>query len=126
VPLDDVLARCYVLHRDLVFDMNLWAALGAEYFYYLYSFPKRLPVSWNERELLAENAGIGCKACAYALQARISEALTFAEEAQTQTLKAFDIFAGAGAMSLGMESATGGMKTTHAVEISPSAAQTFR
>ena len=123
MPLEDFLAPCYVLHKDLIFDMNLWTALGAEYFYYQYRFSQRLPASWNERERLAENAGIGCEICAYVLQARISEALTFAEE---RKLKAFDVFAGAGAMSLGMETATGGMRTTHAVEISPSAARTFR
>ena len=126
VPLEDLLAPCYVLHKDLIFDVNLWTALGAEYFYFQYRFSQRLPASWNEREHLAENARIGCEICAYVLQARIGEALTFAEEAQTRKLRAFDVFAGAGAMSLGMENATGGMRTTHAVEISPSAAQTFK
>lgn len=126
VPLEDLLAPCYILHKDLIFDMNLWTALGAEHFYYQYRFSQRLPASWNERERLAENAGIGCEICAYALQARIGEALTFAEEAQTRKLRAFDVFSGAGAMSLGMETAAGGMRTTHAVEISPSAARTFR
>lgn len=105
---------------------TMWTKLGAEYFYYLYRFSKLSPASWDDREVLAENAGVGCEICAYALQAHIGDALTFAEEAQTQKLRAFDIFAGAGAMSLGMENATGGMRTTHAVEISPSAARTFR
>ena len=100
--------------------------LGAEYFYYRYRFTQRSPVSWDERELLKESAGVGCETCAYALQTRLAEAVEFAEEAQTQRLRAFDVFAGAGAMSLGMEDAAGGMKTTHAVEISPSAAKTFR
>ena len=126
VPLDDVLAPCYVLHKNLVWDMNLWVTLGAEYLYYLYRFPQRSPASWNDRELLAENAGVRCKFCAYELQAHIADIVTFSEEAQAQKLRAFDIFAGAGAMSLGMENATGGMRTTHAVEISPSAARTFR
>ena len=126
VPLEDLQAPCYVLHKDLIFDMNLWTALGAEYFYYQYRFSQRLPASWNERERLTENAGMGCEICAYVLQARVGEALTFVEETQTRKLRAFDIFAGAGAMSLGMENATGGMRTTHAVEISPSAARTFR
>ena len=126
MPLNDILAPCYVLHKNLIFDMNLWVTLGAEYFYYRYRFSQRSSVSWSERELLAENAGFGCEICAYALQAHIGDSLTFAEEAQTQKLRAFDIFAGAGAMSLGMENATGGMRTTHAVEISPSAARTFR
>jgi DNA (cytosine-5)-methyltransferase 1 len=126
VPLDDVLAPCYVLHHDLIFDKNLWAALGAEYFYYRYRFTGLSPVSWKEREAVKESAGVGCETCAYALQARLAEAVAFAEEAQKHKLRAFDVFAGAGAMSLGMEGATGGMRTTHAVEISPSAAQTFR
>ena len=106
--------------------MNLWTALGAEYFYYRYCFTKRSPGSWDEREPVEENARVGCETCAYELQARLSEAVEFAEEAQKHRLRAFDVFAGAGAMSLGMEGATGGMKTTHAVEISPSAARTFR
>ncbi|KAH9984055.1 S-adenosyl-L-methionine-dependent methyltransferase, partial [Russula compacta] len=126
VPLEEVLAPCYVLHRNLIFDMNLWTMLGAEYFYYRYHFTQRSPMSWDERESLKESAGVGCETCAYALQARLAEAVEFAEEAQAQRLRAFDVFAGAGAMSLGMEDVTGGMKTTHAVEISPSAARTFR
>jgi DNA (cytosine-5)-methyltransferase 1 len=126
VPLDDVLAPCYVLHHNLIFDMNLWTALGAEYFYYRYRFTRRSPGSWDEREPVEENARVGCETCAYALQVRLTEAVEFAEEGQKHRLRAFDVFAGAGAMSLGMEGATGGMKTTHAVEISPSAARTFR
>jgi hypothetical protein len=38
VPLDDVLAPCYALHYDLIFDMDLWTALGPSYFYYRYRF----------------------------------------------------------------------------------------
>lgn len=125
MPLDDVLAPCYILHHNLIFDMNLWTALGAEYFYYRYRFTRRSPGSWDEREPVEENAGVGCETCAYALRARLTEAVEFAEEAQKHRLRAFDVFAGAGAMSLGMEAMVG-MKTTHAVEISPSAARTFR
>jgi DNA (cytosine-5)-methyltransferase 1 len=125
VPLDDVLAPCYALHHNLIFDMNLWTVLGAEYFYYRYRFTRRHPASWDEREPVKEDAIVGCETCAYALQVRLAEAVEFAEEAQKHKLRAFDVFAGAGAMSLGMEGSTG-MKTTHAVEISPSAARTFR
>jgi DNA (cytosine-5)-methyltransferase 1 len=114
------------VHKNLVLDMNLWTTLGAEYFYYQYRFSQRSPASWNEREVVVENAGVGCEICAYTLQAHIGDTLAFAKEAQTQKLRAFDIFAGACAMSLDMENATGGMKTTHAVESSPSAARTFR
>jgi DNA (cytosine-5)-methyltransferase 1 len=126
VPLDDVLAPCYVLHYDLILNMDLWTSLGARYFYYKYRFPRRSPASWDVRELLKESAGIGCEACAFVLQDRLAEAVSFSEEAEARKLRNFDIFAGAGAMSLGMEAAAGGMKTTHAVEISPSAARTFR
>ncbi|KAH9973348.1 S-adenosyl-L-methionine-dependent methyltransferase [Lactifluus volemus] len=125
VPLHDVLAPCYVLHHNLIFDMELWAALGPSYFYYKYRFPRRHPASWNERELLEESTGFGCETCAFVLQDRLAEVVSFSEEAHVHKLRAFDVFSGAGAMSLGMESA-GSMETTHAVEIAPSAARTFR
>ncbi|KAI0296343.1 S-adenosyl-L-methionine-dependent methyltransferase [Multifurca ochricompacta] len=126
VPLDSVIAQCYVLHHDLIFDMNLWTGLGAVYFYYRYRFVagRYPPSSWDEREPLGENEGSGCQTCAYALQARIAEAVAFDEETRKRKFRALDLFAGAGALSLGLEG--GGMKTTHAIEISPSAARTFR
>ncbi len=106
--------------------MDLWATLGPAHFYYRYRFALRRPASWDERVPLAEDAGVGCETCAYALQARLAEAVSFEEEAQARKLRVLDVFAGAGAMSLGMESATSGMKTTHAIELGPSAARTFR
>ncbi len=116
-PAEHLLAQCHVLHRDLIPDMDLWAMLGPAHFYYRYSFAQLRPASWDERVPLEKNAGIGCEICA--------EAIEFEEESQARKLRALDVFAGAGAMSLGMESFTG-MKTTHAIELSPSAAQTFR
>jgi hypothetical protein len=68
--------------------------------------------------VLTENVVVGCKICVYALQAHIGNTLTFADEAQTQKLRAFDIFAGASIMSLGIENVTDSMRITHAVEIS--------
>jgi hypothetical protein len=45
VPLDDMLAPCFVLHWDLVFYMDPWIALGAGYFCYKYRFLGRFPAS---------------------------------------------------------------------------------
>lgn len=45
--------------------------------------------------------------------------------AQGPTLRALDVFAGVGAFGLGMEEA-GGIRVTHAIEISPSAAKTLK
>lgn len=42
-----------------------------------------------------------------------------------RTLRALDVFAGVGAFGLGMEE-VGGIKVTHAIEISPSAAKTLK
>jgi hypothetical protein len=65
--------------------------------------------------------------CAYVLQACLVEAVAFEEEAQARKLRVLNMFSRAGlAMSLGMESATSGMKTTHAIELAPSAARTLR
>ncbi len=79
MPLDDVLAPCYVLHHNLIFDMNLWSALGVEYFYYQYCFTRRTPGSWGEWEPIKENAGVECKTCAYTLQACLTKAMEFAK-----------------------------------------------
>ncbi|KAF8262785.1 S-adenosyl-L-methionine-dependent methyltransferase [Lactarius quietus] len=125
-PVEHLLEQCYVLHHDLIFDMELWATLGPAHFYYRYRFALRKPKSWDERVPLEEDAGIGCETCAYALQARLAEVVAFEEESQASKLRVLDVFAGAGAMSLGMESGMNGMKTTYAIEIAPSAARTFR
>jgi DNA (cytosine-5)-methyltransferase 1 len=125
-PVENLLEQCYVLHHDLIFDVELWATLGPAHFYYRYRFEKLRPTSWDERVLLEDDAGIGCETCAYVLQARLAEVVAFEEEAQASKLRVLDVFAGAGAMSLGMETGTSGMKTTHAIEVGPSAAQTFR
>ena len=81
--------------------------------------------TWDERELLEESAGIECETCAFMLADCPAE-VSFSEEAQTRKPRAFHVFAGAGAMNLGMEAAACGMKTTRAVEIVPSAARTFK
>ena len=125
-PVENLLAQCYVLHHDLIFDMDLWATLGPAHFYYRYRFALHKPASWDERVPLAEDAGVGCETCAYALQERLAEAVAFEEEAQARKLRVLDVFAGAGGMSLGMETAMSGIKTTHAIELAPSAARTLR
>jgi site-specific DNA-cytosine methylase len=45
---------------------------------------------------------------------------------QACKLRIFDVFAGVGVMSLGIESAMNGMKTTHAIKLVPSAVRTLR
>ena len=125
-PIENLLEQCYVLHQDLIFNLDLWATLGPAHFYYRYRFKELKPESWDERMFLEEDAGIGCETCAYALQARLAEVVAFEEEAQVSRLRVLDVFAGAGAMSLGMETGTSGLKTTHAIEVGPSAARTFR
>jgi hypothetical protein len=106
--------------------MDLWATLSPAHFYYRYRFALRKPASWEERVPLAEDAGVGCETCAYVLQARLVEAVAFEEEAQARKLRVLNMFSRTGAMSLGMESATSGMKTTHAIKLAPSAARTLR
>jgi hypothetical protein len=106
--------------------MDLWATLSPVHFYYRYRFALHKPALWEECVPLAEDAGVGCETCAYALQARLAEAVAFEEEAQVHKLHVLDMFSCAGAMSLSMESATSGMKTMHAIELAPSAARTLR
>jgi hypothetical protein len=71
-----LLAQCYVLHHDLIFEMDLWATLSPAHFYYRYLFALRKPASWEERVPPAEDSGVGCQTCAYALQARLAQAIS--------------------------------------------------
>jgi hypothetical protein len=106
--------------------MDLWATLGSTHFYYRYRFALCKTALWDEHVKLTEDAGVGCLTCAYAMQARLAEAVAFEEEAQSCKPRVLGMFGGTGAVSLSMESATSGMKTTHAIKLAPSATRTLR
>ncbi len=118
-----LLQRCSVIHRS---RKNLWSwlARSPHRFFVQYSSQTLKPKRWEQLGQLKSKQIPVCKQCYMADEADARRVDTFAKEPRL-SLRTFDPFAGVGAFGLAMED-TGCVKVTHAVEISPSAAETLR
>lgn len=103
--------------------MKTWLALSPYHFYVSSVCPSTETRSW------ADSTKLPCKnfaVCGLCMKEKLVEAdMISTFEQHVEPLRIFDPFGGVGAFGLGMARA-GCMKTTHAIEISPSAAKTLR
>ncbi|KAI1797446.1 S-adenosyl-L-methionine-dependent methyltransferase [Ganoderma leucocontextum] len=118
-----LLQRCSVVHQSRK-DLRSWLARSPHRFFAQYSSQSLKPKRWDQLKRLKSKQIPVCKECYIADEAEALQLDTFAKEPRV-CLRTFDPFAGVGAFGLAMED-TGCVKVTHAVEISPSAAQTLR
>ncbi|TCD63769.1 hypothetical protein EIP91_004952 [Steccherinum ochraceum] len=128
-PITQIIRPCVVAHSN-TFDateLQSFLSLSPYHFYAKYKFPDTEVTSWAERSLLTPKDVLICKVC-FAEDIKREENLKdFAAAHSRKPLRAFDPFGGVGAFALGLEDGAGGfVKTTHAVEISPSAAETLK
>lgn len=79
--------------------------------------------SWDDKQPLAPNDILVCGICAVDEKTKYRLEEEFFQKAKP--LRTLDLFAGVGAFGHGLNVA-GCIQITHAVEISPSAAETFR
>ncbi|RPD65262.1 S-adenosyl-L-methionine-dependent methyltransferase [Lentinus tigrinus ALCF2SS1-6] len=119
----DLLRRCTVLHANSAPEMGLeeWLNLSPLHFYVRYSVPSQPPL-WSAREELKRSNIPVCIRCYRDHLTKLEQHEALRKE---PPLRAFDPFAGCGAFGFSMEE-LGHMKVTHAVEISPSAADTVK
>ncbi|TFK42046.1 S-adenosyl-L-methionine-dependent methyltransferase [Crucibulum laeve] len=105
--------------------LDQWLEISPDHFYLRYKFPALKVTSWDDRIRLRGDKQVVCTPC---LQERLQERLDLLEFLdEREPLPMLDLFAGAGAFSRGLAEGSGGcFKVTHAVEISPSAAKTFK
>ncbi|PIL29860.1 DNA methyltransferase [Ganoderma sinense ZZ0214-1] len=123
VDAKSLLQRCTVIHQSRK-DLRAWLARSPYHFFVQYSAQTLKPKRWEElRQLNSKDMKV-CKECYLTGEEDARRLETFAKVPRL-SLRAFDPFAGVGAFGLAMEN-TGCVKVTHAVEISPSAAQTLR
>jgi DNA (cytosine-5)-methyltransferase 1 len=122
INVEDILGVCYVLPFAgfKTGDLADWLSLSPDHYYAQYQTPTIRVKSWDELEPL--DAPKLCETCS---TARMEWKALMTEFLDEKPLRTLDLFAGAGAFGLAMEQ-TGCVKITHAVEISPSAAETFR
>src|ERR1700722_7924237 len=122
---EDLISVCYVWPFEgmKAGDLSTWLSLSPDHFYIKFKFPHLVPHSWDEKQALGTLRL--CKICSTAKMAWRASMEDFLAEKQQSPLRTLDLFAGSGAFGFAMEE-TGCIKVTHAIEISPSAAETHK
>jgi DNA (cytosine-5)-methyltransferase 1 len=114
---------CYVFPYNAIDDLDFWTSISADHFYVRYQFPSLDVTSWNDKQPIVDRDIRVCVECCRDKLGRYNLMKDFLS--QGRPLRALDLFGGVGAFGLGMKE-TKCIEITHAVEISPSAAQTFK
>ncbi|KAF8644239.1 hypothetical protein AX16_008594 [Volvariella volvacea WC 439] len=128
VPLASLIQVVFVVAEESVGagGVETWTDKSPYHFYARYRFPKLDVRSWAEKTKLKWKTLDTCSICWEELLEREEDTEKIAAMHQRHPLRTLDLFGGVGAFSLGMKEGSGAIKVTHAVEISPSAAATFR
>jgi DNA (cytosine-5)-methyltransferase 1 len=126
VKLDDLIRVCYVFPFQSIPDLGAWLSLSPDHFYIRYRFSSMDVKSWSDkRPMPCEDLHVCTHCCREKLNYRkLTE--DFLVYAKRNLLPTLDLFGGVGAFSLGMAEGSGCIKVTHAIEISPSAAKTYK
>ncbi|TBU32705.1 S-adenosyl-L-methionine-dependent methyltransferase [Dichomitus squalens] len=122
---NDLIKRCSVLHHSSRTHMDAWLARSPYHFFVRYSSQTLEPKTWNGLTELSRKKIPVCQVCFQEDEVRTQQLKAFTRQQPRACLRGFDPFAGVGAFGLPME-ATGCIKITHAIEISPSAAATMQ
>ena len=125
VSATDLLRRCSILHHSSKKHLDAWLAHSPLHFFVRYSSQSLKPDNWNRLVELSRKKVPVCQACFQEDEVQVQLQKAFARQQPHPCLRTFDPFAGVGAFGLAMEE-TGFVKVTHAIEISPSAAETMR
>jgi len=124
IKLEDLIRVCYVFPYSTIDDLDYWTALSADHFYVQYRFPSLSVSSWNDKQPINPDMYVCVDCCRDKLE-QMKLMREFLAMGHRKPLPALDLFAGVGALGLGMEE-SGCIKVTHAIEIAPSAARTFK
>ncbi|EMD32847.1 hypothetical protein CERSUDRAFT_99217 [Gelatoporia subvermispora B] len=127
ISVDRIEHRCFVqvAHVGTRENLRAWLDSSPYHFYAHYKFVDNQPGSWAKKTILSPKKALMCKQCTDENEKILGEENDFLNATQRRPMKGLDLFAGAGAFGLAME-ATGCIKITHAIEISPSAARTLK
>ena len=127
MPVEHLVHKVHVRHVDELDDPEEWTAnaRASHHFVVRWHFDNSPELEWNARQALPARDLKQCDSCVRAKEADDARRKEFSRDAPS--LRVLDVFAGTGAMSLGLvEGFLGKMKLTHAIEISPSAAKSLK
>lgn len=123
IVISDLVGICFVLVGRSLPEIEDWKAVSPLHFYIKYRSPVLDVRSWNGMQEMPPQALDVCKRC---LELNLKDFRDLSDYFKKgKRLRTFDPFAGVGAFALAME-LEGCFKLTHAIEISPSAAQTLK
>ncbi|KAI6000261.1 S-adenosyl-L-methionine-dependent methyltransferase, partial [Pisolithus marmoratus] len=123
IVISDVVGICFVLVSSSLPEIEDWKAVSPIHFYIKYRSPVLDVRSWDGMQEMPPQALDVCKRCLEPNLKNFRELHDYFERGPQ--LRVFDPFAGVGAFTMAMEMERC-FKLTHAIEISPSAAQTLR
>ncbi|THV06517.1 S-adenosyl-L-methionine-dependent methyltransferase [Dendrothele bispora CBS 962.96] len=105
-----------------------WVSQSPYHYYIKYVFDKMevSPAMWRARKLISHSRLKICTSCLEAEQKRLEERQEFLEYIRQKPLPTLDLFGGVGGFGIGLAQGSLCLKVTHAVEILPSAAITYR
>lgn len=126
VKANDLLKRCVVIHPtsvpSIAGDLHSWLSLSPLHFF----VERHCSTSAVSYTTLTQLKPRHISVCGLCFKEHIAQLANLKQLSQASgRLRGFDPFAGVGAFGLGMERA-GCVRMTHAVEISPSAADTLK
>ncbi|RDX51125.1 S-adenosyl-L-methionine-dependent methyltransferase [Lentinus brumalis] len=122
IDIENILQCCVVLHHDAVQDLRSWLDESPLHFY-VKCRCRSVILSWSSLTQISPGDVEMCQSCHEDQSAQTQQLEMFSKQAHP--LRGLDLFGGTGAFGLSMEQ-TSPLKITHAVEISPSAADTMR
>jgi len=103
-----------------------WLKLSYDHFYLRYVFPTLKPKSWRQRRKLTWQELYVCTPCCKERLKGRNLLYEFLQQSESKLLPTLDLFGGVGAFSCGLAEGSGCLDVTHAIEIGPSAAKTFK
>ena len=126
IPITDIVRKLYITHKRSLppADLASFLQLSPWNFYVEYAAPHYKVQRWREVRRLSVEDILICRHCFSDILHQKEKTEEFLA-AQKSGLKTLDLFAGTGAFSLAMKDIAR-IKVTHAIEISPSAAQTLK
>ncbi|KAL0951895.1 hypothetical protein HGRIS_008552 [Hohenbuehelia grisea] len=128
VKVSDLIRVCHVLPYEDSSDFAEYLQLSPDHFYCKFTFQSLKVEDWEKRAELAHDQVRQCQLCCEKMLERLQKLQQFLKAKARRPIRALDLFGGVGAFALSIAEGAGKglVDVTHAVEISPSAAKTFR
>ncbi|KAF9066247.1 hypothetical protein BDP27DRAFT_1330866, partial [Rhodocollybia butyracea] len=125
VNAESLIQICHVVAAEYrSIGIENWILHSPDHFYVRYCFPSLNVKTWDSKRCITHKEVTVCKQC-HNSRLQESESLnTFMQ--QKTTLRALDVFGGCGTFGLALAEGSSSFDITHAIEIAPSAAQTYK